>query len=125
MSGPESCTPSRRAAARRCAATSGGRPRRRSAPSPRWRSFSARSAAPWSRGSMAMSTPATARRSVLLMGTTFVALSYGPSRALFALGRADIDLAVNVVTLLVFLTVGLWLAWSLGPLGAALGLLVK
>jgi O-antigen/teichoic acid export membrane protein len=62
---------------------------------------------------------------VLSMGTTFAALSYGPSRGLFALGRADIDLAVNVVTLLVFLTVGLWLAWSFGPLGAALGLLVK
>jgi O-antigen/teichoic acid export membrane protein len=62
---------------------------------------------------------------ILLTSTVFGALGYAPSRALFAIGRADIDLAVNAVTLIVFLTVGVWLVWSFGPLGAALGLLLR
>ena len=55
-------------------------------------------------------------------GVGVVAFSF--SRALFAIERADVDFVVNFAALFIMLTLGLWLVRALGPLGAALGLLV-
>jgi O-antigen/teichoic acid export membrane protein len=52
---------------------------------------------------------------------TVVAFSF--SRALFAIERADVDFLLNFAALFIMVTLGLWLVRSLGPLGAALGLL--
>jgi O-antigen/teichoic acid export membrane protein len=46
------------------------------------------------------------------------------SRALFAIERADVDFAVNVIGLFMMLTFGLWLVRSYSVVGAALGLLL-
>ncbi len=53
-----------------------------------------------------------------------VALSFPFSRALFIKNRAKLDFQVNAASLLVLFSLGLWLSRALGPLGAALGLLL-
>ena len=61
--------------------------------------------------------------SVLALNLLALALAFSFSRALFALERADVDFAVNFAALFVLLTVGVWLVYAYGPVGAALGLL--
>jgi O-antigen/teichoic acid export membrane protein len=51
------------------------------------------------------------------------ALAFPVSRALFAARRADLDCAVNLVTLIFMFTAGLWLVRRYGATGAAAGLL--
>lgn len=51
-----------------------------------------------------------------------VAFSF--SRGLFALNQAYLDMKVNFVAVGVLATTGIWLAWSMGPVGAAIGLLL-
>lgn len=54
----------------------------------------------------------------------FVAgVSFGFSRALFAVERADLDFRLNLAAMVILASLGLWLVHSYGPLGAALGLL--
>lgn len=45
------------------------------------------------------------------------------SRALFAIDQANFDFYANCTALFIMATLGLWLVWVFGPLGAALGLL--
>jgi hypothetical protein len=52
---------------------------------------------------------------------TAVGFSY--SRALFAIERANLDFLLNLATLFIMFTLGLWLVRTYGPLGAAAGLL--
>jgi len=47
------------------------------------------------------------------------------SRALFAMERADLDFAANILALIVLITLSIWLVRSFGPLGAAYGLLIS
>ena len=63
---------------------------------------------------------------VAVVGAALVAGAAGFSfgRALFSLNRADLDLAANVVALLILLIAGTTLAWHWGPLGAAYGMLI-
>lgn len=62
--------------------------------------------------------------SALALNLLVSAGGFSFSCALFAIDRADVDFKVNFVALFVLLTVGLWLARSFGPLGAAYGLLI-
>jgi O-antigen/teichoic acid export membrane protein len=61
--------------------------------------------------------------SVLACGLLLSAATFSLSRGLFVLERASADFAVNSMALFVALSMGSWLVWSLGPLGAAIGLL--
>ncbi len=61
--------------------------------------------------------------SVLALNLMVSTVTFSFSRALFAMGRADVDFAVNFVSLFVLLTLGLWLVKAFGPLGVACGLL--
>jgi O-antigen/teichoic acid export membrane protein len=56
------------------------------------------------------------------LSVTAVASSF--SRALFAIERADIDFAANLVGLFVMFTLGIWLVRSFTIAGAALGLMI-
>ena len=62
--------------------------------------------------------------SLLGLNLIFSGVSLGYSGGLFAMERADLNLKVTTVTLFVFFTLGFWLVRSLGPLGAASGLLI-
>ncbi len=62
--------------------------------------------------------------SILALDILISTVAFSFSRALFAMERADVDFAVNFVTLFVLLTIGLWLVKSFGPLGVACGLLI-
>lgn len=53
------------------------------------------------------------------------ALAFPPSRALFTIERADLDFRINLVTILILFSAGIPLVRHLGPLGAALGLLLS
>ena len=61
--------------------------------------------------------------SILAVNFFVLAVRFSFSRALFVMGRADVDFAVNFVAPFVLLTLGLWLVKSFGPLGVACGLL--
>lgn len=60
----------------------------------------------------------------LALGLVAASVAFSFSRALFAMERADIDFKVNFVSLFILLTLGIWLVRSLGPFGAAVGLLL-
>lgn len=62
---------------------------------------------------------------IIAAGLVPAAAAFVYSRALFALERADLDFKVNFVPLGVLLTGGIGLVGWLGPLGAALSLLVS
>ena len=61
---------------------------------------------------------------ILALNLSISAMASSFSRGLFAIERADIDFAVNVIALLIMLTVGLWLVRSFAIVGSALGLFV-
>ncbi len=61
---------------------------------------------------------------VLAVSVLVSAAAFTFSRALFAMGRADVDFMANFAALFVLLTLGLWLVRAWGPLGAAYGLLI-
>lgn len=61
----------------------------------------------------------------LLILSLFVSsIAFSFSRGLFALERADIDFKVNLVAFALMLTVGIWLAYTFGVVGAAWGALL-
>ena len=60
---------------------------------------------------------------ILALNLLVTAAAFSFSRALFAIERADVDFLVNFAALFIMVTLGLWLVRSLGPLGAAFGLL--
>jgi O-antigen/teichoic acid export membrane protein len=62
--------------------------------------------------------------SLLALGLVAASLTFAFSRALFAIERADLDFKMNFIPLFILFTCGLWLVRSLGPIGAALGLLL-
>ena len=62
--------------------------------------------------------------SVLAVNLLVTAAAFTYSRALFAMGRADVDFKVNFAALFVLLAVGIWLVKAWGPLGAAYSLLI-
>jgi O-antigen/teichoic acid export membrane protein len=53
-----------------------------------------------------------------------MALTIGPSYALSAMDRPDVNVYINAVALLVSCTGGLWLVWQHGAIGAAIGLVI-
>ena len=61
---------------------------------------------------------------VLALNLLVTALAFAFSRALFAIERADLDFQLNVATIVIMLTAGIWLVRTYGPLGAASGLLL-
>jgi len=61
--------------------------------------------------------------SLLAVNLLLVAAGFSFSRAFFTIERADADFKVNVLSLLVLFTFGLWVIYNYGILGAALGLL--
>ncbi|UCF63907.1 MAG: oligosaccharide flippase family protein [bacterium] len=60
--------------------------------------------------------------SLLAVNLMLVAAGFSFSRAFFTLERADVDFKVNIVSLVVLFTFGLWIIYNYGILGAALGL---
>ena len=62
--------------------------------------------------------------SMLAVNALVSALAFAPSRALFAIDRANVEFNINFALLIVLFPVGLWLARSFGPLGAASGMLL-
>ncbi len=62
--------------------------------------------------------------SLLALNILVYALSLGMEFGLWTLGRADLNLKVNLLRLGVTFTMGLWLVQALGPLGVAWGLLL-
>jgi O-antigen/teichoic acid export membrane protein len=62
--------------------------------------------------------------SVLAVNVLVSAAAFSYSRALFALGRVNVDFMVNFAALFCLLTLGLWLVRKWGPLGAAYSLLI-
>lgn len=60
---------------------------------------------------------------ILALNLLVTAAGFPFSRGLFSIERADIDFTLNVANILIMLTLGLWLARTYGPLGAAFGLL--
>jgi O-antigen/teichoic acid export membrane protein len=62
--------------------------------------------------------------SVLSLGILVYSFSLGMEFGIWALGRSDLNLKINLVRLAVAFTVGLWLVKAFGPLGAAWGLLL-
>jgi O-antigen/teichoic acid export membrane protein len=62
---------------------------------------------------------------VLALGLVAASTAFSFSRALFAVERADIDFKVNFIPLFILFTIGLWLVYLYGPLGAAVGLLLS
>ena len=61
---------------------------------------------------------------LLALNLLVTALAFAYSRALFAVERADLDFGLNVATVVIMATAGVWLVRLHGPLGAACGLLV-
>jgi O-antigen/teichoic acid export membrane protein len=61
---------------------------------------------------------------VLALGLVAASVAFSFSRALFAIERSDTDFKVNFVSLFILFVFGIWLVRSLGPLGAASGLLL-
>ncbi len=62
--------------------------------------------------------------SLLALDFFFSALAFPLSRALFTVGRADVDFKINIVMVLCLLAFGIWLVRSFGPAGAAASLVV-
>jgi len=62
--------------------------------------------------------------SLLAVDFLFLALSFPLSRALFTIGRADVDCKINLIMLLCLLSFGILLVRSFGPIGAATSLLM-
>lgn len=62
---------------------------------------------------------------VLSCNMLLTAVIFPFSRALFALGRTDLDLRINIIGLIPLVTVGIFLTWKFGALGAACGLLLS
>lgn len=62
--------------------------------------------------------------SMLALNVLVSALAFCPSRALFTIGRANVDFKINFSLLIVLFSVGLWLVRSFGPSGAACGILL-
>jgi O-antigen/teichoic acid export membrane protein len=61
---------------------------------------------------------------ILALNLIVTAVGFSFSRALFAVERADLDFLLNLATLAIMFTLGLWLVRAYGPLGVAIGLLV-
>lgn len=61
---------------------------------------------------------------LLAMNLAVSAVAFSFSRGLFAIERADLDFAVNILALFLMLTLGLWCVRSFGVLGAACGVLI-
>jgi O-antigen/teichoic acid export membrane protein len=57
--------------------------------------------------------------SLLALNLAFLSLNFCVSRGLFALGRANVDFAVNLLLVAFLLGVGLWLTAEFGVMGAA------
>jgi O-antigen/teichoic acid export membrane protein len=62
--------------------------------------------------------------SLLALNFLVSALSFPLSRALFTIGRADVDFKINLIMLLCLLSFGILLVRSFGPIGAATSLLI-
>ena len=62
--------------------------------------------------------------SVLALSLVISVPRFTCSRALFAMGRADLDFKASFVALLVLVTLGIWLVRTWGLVGAACGLLI-
>lgn len=62
---------------------------------------------------------------VLSCNMLLTAVIFPFSRAIFALGRTDLDLRINIIGLIPLVTVGIFLTWKFGPLGAACSLLLS
>jgi O-antigen/teichoic acid export membrane protein len=62
--------------------------------------------------------------SILALNLLLVAVGFSFSRALFVLEKARVDFRINLFSLLLLLSVGIWLIKSYGPVGTALGLMV-
>jgi O-antigen/teichoic acid export membrane protein len=60
---------------------------------------------------------------ILAVNLLVTAVGFSYSRALFAIERANLDFLLNLATLFIMFTLGLWLVRTYGPLGAAAGLL--
>jgi len=60
---------------------------------------------------------------ILAVNLLVTAVGFSYSRALFAIERANLDFLLNLATLFIMFTLGLWLVRTHGPLGAAAGLL--
>jgi len=63
--------------------------------------------------------------SILALNLLISAPAVPLSRALFTIGRADIDFKINLITLLCTLSVGIFLVKAYGIIGAAYGLLLS
>ena len=63
--------------------------------------------------------------SILAVNLLVLSLSFAPSRALFTLQRADVDFKINIVSFLILLSCGMFLAKHYGPVGAAAGALLS
>jgi O-antigen/teichoic acid export membrane protein len=61
---------------------------------------------------------------ILSLNILVYALSIGMEFGLWAMGRADLNLKINLARLGVAVTLGLWLVKAFGPLGVAWGLLL-
>ena len=62
---------------------------------------------------------------ILAIGISTTALAFGPSRALFAIERSDIDMMVSVTALVMLLAVGVWLTRTFGVIGAGYAMLIS
>jgi O-antigen/teichoic acid export membrane protein len=63
--------------------------------------------------------------SLMSLNMLCLALTVGPSYALSAMDRPDINFRINLVVLVLSCTVGIWLVKAYGPIGAAMGLVVS
>jgi O-antigen/teichoic acid export membrane protein len=61
---------------------------------------------------------------VLVLNVLIAGAVFPFSRGFFSIQRADLDMAVNVLAVVILLSLGLALVWSYGVAGAALGLAV-
>jgi O-antigen/teichoic acid export membrane protein len=59
---------------------------------------------------------------ILALNLLITAVGFSYSRALFAIERANLDFLLNLATLFIMFTLGMWLVRTYGPLGAAAGL---
>jgi O-antigen/teichoic acid export membrane protein len=61
---------------------------------------------------------------VLSFNLVVEVFSFYISRVLFVIGRGDLDFFINFAALIVLLSAGIWLTRALGPLGAALSIVL-
>jgi len=63
--------------------------------------------------------------SILAVNLLISSLALAPSRALFTIERADLDVRIGIVSLVLLFFCGIWLVKRFGPAGAAVGLLLS